>query len=91
MRFKAAKIGANRISPWPGARRFGSFTCTWPISPVGSHVSISSGTETDSLRPAALQSIIVLSDGRSIARTISAASATVLTSTVSLRDSGSMQ
>ena len=58
---------------------------------MGSQASISSGTETDSLKPAALQSIIVLSDRRSTARTISAASATVLTSSVSLRDSGSMQ
>ena len=41
----AAKIGAKRISPWPGARRFGSFTCTCAIRPVGSQASMSSGTD----------------------------------------------
>ena len=61
------------------------------IRPVGSQRSISSATDIASVEPAALQSIIVRRFGWSIACTISAAAATVLTRVVSRRDSGSMQ
>ena len=75
----AAKIGAKRISPWPGARRFGSLTWTWRDQAGRQPACRSARAPTAaSLAPAALQSIIVRSDGRSISRTISAASATVL-------------
>ena len=80
----AARIGANFISPWPGPRRFGSFTCTCAIV-AGGHPALDqqSGTGSLSAWPAALQSIIVRRPGEPIASTMRAASATVLTKSVS--------
>ena len=49
---------ANFISPWPGPRRFGSLTWRCAIRPVGSQRSISAGIDSDSVWPAALQSIM---------------------------------
>ena len=61
------------------------------MSPVGNQRSIRSGTLSLSLRPAALQSIIVRRLGWLMARTTAAAWATVLSMSVSCGDSGSMQ
>ena len=79
------------MSPWPGPRRFGSLTCTWAIWPPGIHAAINASTGTDSVWPAALQSIMVFNAGEPISSTSRTASATVLIRSVSRAASGSMQ